>query len=270
MLRKIFYYLSDVIPGLGDLLSRAKYQIRFKGKPKETIHGFMLSGTKSMIEGSFEVDETNFIIEVAKDYDRFINIGANVGYYIALAQHLHIKEIVGFEPNPLNFLLLKRNAGLCDHRNTRLYNLALGEYESELRLYGDTTGASFIPGWSGSSQKRFTTVDVVALDNYFKQEPLGGKNLILLDIEGYEYQALKGMRYLLQTKNIDLIVEICYKEHWNIENPHFKDTYELLKEIGYKCYSLHDNRKILRNYREFQEYAEVNENFHNYFFTKHM
>lgn len=269
MLRKIFYYLSDHIPGLGALFSRVKHYIRFERKPRKTIHGFLLSGTESMIDGSFEVDETNFIIEIAKHYNRFINIGANVGYYVALAQHLKIKEIIGFEPNPLNFRLLNRNARLSDHPNTRLYNLALGESESELRLYGDTTGASLIPGWSGSSQKRFTTVNVVALDNYFKNETFDGENLMLLDIEGFEYQALKGMKHLLKTKNVDLIVEICYKEHWEEENPHFKETFELLKELEYKCYSLHDKkRRFLKNYHEFQDHAEMNEHYHNYFFSK--
>lgn len=269
MLRKIYYWLSDVIPGLATILSNIKYKIRFKRPPRKTTHGFMFSGSENMINGTFEVDETNFIIAVSKNYDRFINIGANVGYYIALAQHLKFNDIIAFEPNPMNFSLLTQNSKLSNHTNTSLHNCAVGEFNSELRLYGDTTGASLVPGWSGTSTKNYTTVNVVSLDDYLSTRNLNGNNLILLDIEGFEYQALKGMKKLLHSKKIDLIIEICYTEHWDEKNPYFEDIYKLLNELEYKCYSLHDNsRRLLSTFDEFQLYAELNNEAHNYFFSK--
>lgn len=270
MLRKLFYWMSSISPTIATLLSKLKHQSRFAGKPELTAYGFLFSGSRNMINGKFEKDESMFFMDIAKNYEGFINIGANVGYYVAMAQHKGFRQIYAFEPNVSNFEVLQSNARLSYHKHTVLENVAVGDKEDTLKLYGDTTGASLVPGWSGTSSKVFNEVKVITLDKYFDENKLpSGPILVLIDVEGFEFFVLKGMIGLLERNDMALIIEICYQEHWESVNPYFEQTFVFLKNLGYNCYSVHSSKHdVIASYNQFLDYAKTNTNHHNYFFSK--
>ena len=47
----------------------------------------IIAPDSSLVQGSFEIEETEFLVEMFKDRDVFINVGANIGYYCLLALH---------------------------------------------------------------------------------------------------------------------------------------------------------------------------------------
>ena len=257
-------------PTIATFLSKLKHQFRFAGKPELTTYGFLFSGSRNMINGKFEKDESIFFMDIAKNYKGFINIGANVGYYVAMAQHIGFQKIYAFEPNVSNFEVLQSNARLSHHQYTVLEKVAVGDKETTLKLYGDTTGASLVPGWSGTSSKVFNEVKVITLDKYFDENKLPpGPILVLIDVEGFEFSVLKGMIGLLERNDLALIIEICYLEHWESINPYFEQTFVFLNNMGYNCYSVHSPKhNEISSYNQFLDYAKTNTNHHNYFFSK--
>ena len=58
--------------------------------------------------GEFEPEETEIFLSIIKDVDVLVNVGANVGYYCALALS-HNKYVYAFEPIQLNLNTLLKN-----------------------------------------------------------------------------------------------------------------------------------------------------------------
>ncbi|MDA7819333.1 FkbM family methyltransferase [bacterium] len=111
--------------------------------------GFYFNGDSAMQEGCFEPNETNIFDNIIGNYDVFINIGANAGYYVCKALNKGITSIA-FEPNQLNVNILLRNIE-ANKFNTdfHLFPIALSNELGVLPMYGASTGASLIKGWAG-------------------------------------------------------------------------------------------------------------------------
>jgi len=104
-------------------------------------------------------------------------------------------------------------------------------------MYGGGTAASFLPGWAGTPEcwKRvvpLSTLDVLT-GNRFEGLPL----LIKIDVEGFEFEMLKGAeRILTRNPKPTWIVEICLNEHFRSGfNERFKETFEMFWSKGYEC-----------------------------------
>jgi FkbM family methyltransferase len=123
------------------------------------------------------------------------DVGANVGIYVELFAQAAGPEgrVVAFEPSPDNYkLLCEKFAG---RQNIVLKNVALAEREGTASFYaaeggGVTDGLSAKPGLAMRESK----VDVHTGDSYLAQFP---PDLIKIDIEGYELEALQGMKAVL-------------------------------------------------------------------------
>jgi FkbM family methyltransferase len=106
------------------------------------------------------------------------------------------KRVVGYEANPDTFKLLELNARINDLTNVCLHNLAVGDKQGKIEFYANTvnSGGSKIKPKNDLyayhyDQPRTVTIDMVALDQHSDET----FDLILMDIEGAEYLALKGM-----------------------------------------------------------------------------
>lgn len=126
-----------------------------------------------------------------------LDIGAFVGWYTLLAarQVGPHGAVYAFEPDPRNYELLNENLFL-NQFNSRVIRLpeAVSDRAGMQRFYlhgGDQSRSSLIPS-SGDDQS--TTVTSLALDDF---RPRLKVDVIKMDIEGGEVNALKGMRETL-------------------------------------------------------------------------
>ena len=118
-----------------------------------------------------------------------IDGGANVGAYARLlASHFDI--VHAFEPAPDTFEALRRNIedwGLIQRVIT--HNVALSDSADKVALSLKRGGRSVSRTISGPGNLPATTIDALDFHNV---------DLIKLDLEGYEFQALTGARVTLQ------------------------------------------------------------------------
>jgi FkbM family methyltransferase len=163
--------------------------------------------------GMYEPEVSNLLKNLLRRGSTFFDVGANVGYFTFLAS-----SIVGaggwvhsFEPIPENCGRITNNVSKNLIRNVVIHQVAVGKSQGSLTLY--TSQDTSNSGWASvvPSPRRLATIDVpsISLDAYVASDPVRMPDVIKIDIEGAELQALRGMTELLSTSpRTDLIMEI--------------------------------------------------------------
>lgn len=206
--------------------------------PVETPYGFKMSGSSAMEAGRFEPEESKLIQFLLKGVDFFVNAGANTGYYVCLARQSGV-NCIAFEPLDRNIQILQRNILANGWNDVELHPVGLGDGVGLLKLYGGGTGASLVEGWAGADNKNYRIVPVNKMDNFLADRLSGRKALILIDVEGYELNLLRGATRQLTSNPSPLwLVEICVNQHQpegTTINPNLLETFEIFWENGYQA-----------------------------------
>jgi FkbM family methyltransferase len=143
---------------------------------------------------------------ISKD-DIVLDIGANIGFYsVLISKWVGCNGMVySFEPDKLNYTYLKDT---CKSKsNIFLNNKAVGSLNGKLILYQSNEINVDHRTYKPDNFSISYEVDVVSIDNYFANN-FDKINFIKMDIQGYEFEAIKGMRNLLEkNKEIKLLTE---------------------------------------------------------------
>lgn len=196
----------------------------------------------------------------------YIDIGANHGirsiYSLSQGRYSYL-----FEPNAqLNNFILDFFR-LNSFEEFKLENLCLSDTTGTMNFY--LSPSSYLSSLDKENamndnekgEVKEVKVEVTKLDNYF--ENIDTKIAIIkIDVEGHEYEVLKGAENLLERYGPDLIVEILPDSKKKME------IYRLMKNHLYKSYAI-TNRNRLRLIEYKNENDFNNTHFaNNYFFTK--
>jgi FkbM family methyltransferase len=201
--------------------------------------GTYFSGTKLMEQNLFEPEETRLIKILLKNCNRFINIGANVGYYVCIAAQ-NKKLVTAFEPLQSNLKVMYKN--LLQNKwdkNIEIFPVSLGKDIALNKIYGHGTGASLIGNWNNAGTSNFKITPTTTLDYCLKQRFKREKLLILVDIEGFELEMLLGAKNIL---NLDpkpiWIIEVSFSDHMPQSQKYkkAKKVFELMWSSGYRSY----------------------------------
>jgi FkbM family methyltransferase len=194
--------------------------------------------------GYWELFVDDILCALARPGGVFVDVGANMGYYtIKIGARLGPDGMVySFEPNPETFGFLYDN-------------VMMNAFESRSTLLKQAVGAEAGETWF-SFQRREPgggavheehrgdeneiRVPVVCLDDAIPADRT--VDLIKIDVEGFEPQALKGMQGLLaRCPEAAVVVELSY-DQW----ARFGDPITLLQEaaVGRDIYRIHHTGHI--------------------------
>ncbi len=124
-------------------------------------------------------------------YDRLLQIGAFDGDTLQCLDSCGVKPdtLWAFEPDKKNFLNLKKNIPLAwKGQQINLIQMAVGNRSGEISFVQNNGPTSRIG-------KGTSFVKSVKLDDYhFQEDP----TIVILDVEGYERQAISGMKKLIR------------------------------------------------------------------------
>jgi FkbM family methyltransferase len=207
-----------------------------------TPYGFkFLAGNsvhhKAMQTGTFEQDETILIREYLCKADVFVDIGANIGFYVCLARSAG-KHVLAVEPQPRNLRLMYANLRSNGWEDVEVFPLGLGAHPGISTLYGiSSTGASLIPGWAGAPKRFRQTIPVSTLDILLGERFSGKSLFVKIDVEGAEHTVLQGgTRILDMDPKPTWMLEICFDEYYpGGYNPHYSDIFEMFWRHGYEA-----------------------------------
>lgn len=172
-----------------------------------------------------------------------LDIGANLGIMtVHLAKKLPNTSIHSFEPMPENYRILHKICSVFHLKNVCIHEIALGEEKGMakmiLPLDKQTVkqGLSHIKHDSISDWNEGKEVEVAIekLDNVLENQQIQG---IKIDVENFEYFALKGAEQLLEKQH-----PIIYAELWDNENR--KHCIDFLTGLNYAVYVC-ENKQLI-------------------------
>ena len=152
--------------------------------------------------GTWEPLETELVRRLLPHYRRFIDLGANLGWYTVIAGLLlrGRGKVHAFEPALSNFRLLENNVGMNGLDNVRLHQIAVGNHlgTTTLFLAADNQGDHSLHG--SGKRRPSARVPLTTLDAHFGALP-SAPFLLKSDTQGAEPSILAGARQFLRCDN---------------------------------------------------------------------
>lgn len=182
--------------------------------------------------GVYEQGTTEYIRQTLKAGDCFVDVGANIGYLslVAAAAVQSNGRVYAFEPVHSTFEILEKNKELNGFKHIQTHQFALGNTTESLTIYPEKEnrgGASITNKRSDKGEE----IQVKRLDDLH----IGQKvNLLKVDVEGFEWEVLKGAAKTIQKDKPIIIVE--YSRERNNEGNSSDMLSWLQSEFNYKAY----------------------------------
>ncbi len=150
--------------------------------------------------GVYERPETAFFCAVCQPGMTFLDIGANIGYYTALASPRvgETGRIVALEPDPENFGYLQKNAAAKGARNAICIQKAAGAEPGTLRLYVNRENRGDNRLYPNDLCDSSYEVEVDTVDAMLRDTGVERVDLIKIDVQGFEGHVLRGMRQTIR------------------------------------------------------------------------
>ena len=178
------------IPNLGHTYRQFREYRASLAPAAQTPFGFKFAGNSSMVSGDFERGEIDLFVHHLQRASICIDIGANIGLYSCLAAS-YGKHVVAIEPLAANLNLLYRNLVSNDFLDVEVLPVGLSSKSGMKLLFGSGTGASFVQGWAGVSDRFYSVVPVTTLDVIVNTRFDNQELLIKMDVEGLRKKCSK-------------------------------------------------------------------------------
>jgi len=195
--------------------------------------------------------ETKLFKKKLREGMRFLDLGANIGFYSIFARSIIGEKglVISFEPFPKNANLIRKSVKLNRYDNVVVVEAAVSNKHGKAKLYLSPeyyTENSLIDleftypkNWKG---QRAIDVKVITIDDF-----LGKKiknfcvDFIKMDIEGSEHKALRGMKKTIeQNESLALMTE--FWPNGLIKNgSEPRDFLEHLASLNFNLFSHMDN-----------------------------
>jgi FkbM family methyltransferase len=162
---------------------------------------------------AYEPTITKKFLDILKEDYVVFDVGAWIGYYTVLAAK-KAGKVIAIEPNKDNYQRIRRNVNLNQFSNVTTFNIAVGEKPSQGILIEETSSSTHKIVSEGDGN----TVEIESLDNMINKLGIQEINMLIIDIEGYEYFALRGLENSLLDRAVkNLICEIHpdFIKEWN-------------------------------------------------------
>lgn len=171
------------------------------------VNGYQMSllpnddgiSTELALFHTHEPVNTKLLAENLKKGMTCFDIGANIGYYTLLESKKVEDEgkIIAIEPSPINFKLLQKNIQNENVTNVELYQIAGGDHDGTIKFFLDPH--SNLSRIISNEEKvpengEIVEVPIKKLDSFLETSAINTLDFIRMDVEGYEFNILEGMK----------------------------------------------------------------------------
>jgi FkbM family methyltransferase len=197
-------------------------------------------------ENGYEYEIGNYIQKNIQNFDYFFDIGANFGFYSAIAfKKKPDLKIFSFEPleniylNQIEFLKL-------NNVKSKFENIAISDFDGVATFYvpekdiiSEIHTATLNPDFFYNKQFKINKKEVpsLTLDSYVKDVKfdIGSQILVKIDVEGHEFSVFKGATIFLINYKPTVICEIEMNSEISDE------LYDFVSSLGYIFYLFQNN-----------------------------
>jgi FkbM family methyltransferase len=164
------------------------------------------------LDGTWEPAVTEAFRALVRPGMNVALVGADVGYYVLLAASLNrTGKVFAIEPFPTHFAILERNVRDNGLNNVALFNIAAGARDQTADLVNPGTESRLDLASNGTTAVgERVTVAVRPLDAVLIPALPPGVRLdfVQIDVEGAEWDVLRGMEQLLARDRPTLLIEV--------------------------------------------------------------
>jgi FkbM family methyltransferase len=189
--------------------------------------------------GSFERTESAIVRRMVRPGMTFVDVGANIGYYTALAARLvgPSGSVYAFEPSEYAFPRLCRMIDENSLTIARAIKCALADDSGERLLYGavdehpcDLHTATMIP----HETPHTALVCTETLDQMADQLKIKQIDFLKIDVDGFEPAVLEGAARLIANGRISIIMLECAEYWFNRINTNTVEIVGYLRSKGFR------------------------------------
>lgn len=193
--------------------------------------------------GAYEPIECYLICQIAKKGMTIVDAGANIGFYSLMFSNVVAEngKVFSFEPVPHNYQQFQEN---LDHsqnvENVQLILKGLWNKTETLTFSLDESmdknAGSFTAGKVQSAFKQFSC-HVTTLDEFVDENRIEKIDIIKMDIEGAELNALRGAENVLRKDHPIILLEVCDYTCASVGHTP-DDLWNYLKQFDYKIFEI--------------------------------
>ena len=171
---------------------------------------------KTFFLKSYEKERMSYLVNYIKKSNVFIDIGAHIGFYSILTSN-YFKQVYSYEPNFRNYQKLLKNIKQNKlERKIRAFNYGLGEKQQKLKGISANKGKLIQTSGFSISKNNVTGEDVSISKGDDVIKLINEDITLKIDVEGYEYNVLKGLEGILINNNCFIQIEIWDKNLKNV------------------------------------------------------
>lgn len=201
----------------------------------------------------FGSTEMNNLFSLIKPGDVIIDIGANYGFFtLSFAKRVGPNgKVYSFEPDPKNHKAFSININRNSFTNITSVNKGLGSTNGQMILEVPVAWNRGGNRINPNPEGEHSVVDIITLNDYVSSVDIKRVDLIKIDVEGFEFQILKGARNVLDKFHPTLFIEID-DENLDDQGDSPVKILEFLMELGYTDFERADDRtkvNLLSNFK---------------------
>jgi len=191
----------------------------------------------------FTNDSPEGLAELTEAHFNMIDVGANIGQTsLKLSKLISPSNTIwAFEPDRSNYQKLVYNIQLNGISNILPFNVGLGSYlhtaAMEPEIPGNRGGCRIIEDLAHAAR-----IQIITIDEFVKQHNCQ-VSLIKMDVEGYEYEVVKGAAATIATQHPMLFVELD-DDHLKRQGSSARELVEFLIGQGYFITQSHTNLPV--------------------------
>jgi FkbM family methyltransferase len=247
-----FVYTTVLRP---DLLRKTANAIIRSILPKQVRSGCavtVLNPNDPVISGAlafrvYEKSETAFLKRTFFPGMVFLDIGANIGYYTALAGHIAgpTGRVVALEPDPESFTYLMRTIRANEFTNVTPFQGAAWDRvgSAQLHISGHNRGDNRL--YANELASDVVTIRTTTVDALLEEIGIASVDVIKMDVQGAEGWALNGMKGILaQSKPITVLTEF-WPEGLRQAKTEPREFLSTLESLGLRIHELRADGSLL-------------------------
>ncbi|MDH5545047.1 MAG: FkbM family methyltransferase [Gammaproteobacteria bacterium] len=190
--------------------------------------------------GDFERHSLRLWTELCQMSDVIFDIGANTGIYALLAKAVNPSaKVYAFEPVERVYEKLIKNVEL-NRFDIACSPKAISNYNGEAVIYDTATEHTYSVTVNRDTNLNpddsiEVKIQTITLDTFIEQEKLDKIDLLKIDVEMHEVEALQGFSKYLQRFQPSFLIEILNDDVAN-------GVYEMIKDFGYEFYNIDEEK----------------------------
>jgi FkbM family methyltransferase len=204
-------------------------------------------GFSLFINGEYETDNIDFIVERIPQNGIFIDVGANIGAItVSIAKQRPDVHIIAIEASPRVFEYLSKNVEINNCENVTILNKAIAEEDdknvsffSPEELFGK---GSLSPVFTDKAEM----VQTITLDSVYKRSTFSNIDFIKVDVEGFEKMIFLSGAELLSSGNAPKILfEFSAWMESQLDGSNAGDAQRILIDYGYNLFDASNPSKLI-------------------------